>query len=522
MAAEAFTSFDLTWNEHPGMLKRIADLHLAEGVTHLVFHTYTHNPRTDWLPPGTAFGSGIGTPFLRGQTWWPQMREFTACLARCGYLLERGRPVSDVLWYLGDEQDHKPRQDAPFPAGYRYDYCNPDALVRRLSARDGMIVTPEGLRYRALWLRDCPRMLPETLERMAALVKEGAALVGDRPRGLATLSGGERAEKRFRAAVEALWGGEAAAKGARRVGKGVVIGGAPLGDALVKLGVPPDVQGDGVVWTHRQAEGADWYFVAPSTPRGFRGTVKFRADGEAELWDPLTGAARPAGVVRCEKGMSLVALELPPSGSIFVVFRGAGQPPGNRVVRLERDGAIIAEARVGREAGSGVEVVSASYGDPGNAARRTDVTEQVRQDLARGATEITPRNEWAGGDPALKTPKKLFVVLRLPGGQEKRLEGKEGERLTLIEAAETPRPACEVLGGGRLAAWEPAAYRVTREDGSVSRWETRAPRALTLTGPWTVAFPAGWGAPETLKLEGLASLARDLAAPATEPAWVAA
>jgi len=35
VTAEAFTSFDLTWNEHPDMLKRIADIHLAEGVTHL-------------------------------------------------------------------------------------------------------------------------------------------------------------------------------------------------------------------------------------------------------------------------------------------------------------------------------------------------------------------------------------------------------------------------------------------------------------------------------------------------------
>jgi hypothetical protein len=41
--------------------------------------------------------------------------------------------VSDVLWYLGDEQDHKPSQNAPFPAGYRYDYCNPDALLTRLA-----------------------------------------------------------------------------------------------------------------------------------------------------------------------------------------------------------------------------------------------------------------------------------------------------------------------------------------------------------------------------------------------------
>ena len=79
----------------------------------------------------------------------------------------------------GDEQDHKPPQEAPFPKGFKYDYCNPDVLLNRLSVRDGMLVTPEGLRYRVLWLRDCRRMLPETLEKIVALVRKGATAVGD-------------------------------------------------------------------------------------------------------------------------------------------------------------------------------------------------------------------------------------------------------------------------------------------------------------------------------------------------------
>lgn len=328
VAAEAFTSFNLTWKEHPGMLKNIADMHLAEGVTHLVFHTYTHNPRTDFLPPGTAFGSGIGTPFLRGQTWWNCMPEFTEYLARCSYLLERGRPVSDVLWYLGDEQDHKPPQNAPFPSGYRYDYCNPDALLNRLTVRNGRIVTPEGLEYRLLWLRDCPRMLPETLEKMVALVKKGAVIVGDRPQGLATLSGGTQAEKRFHDAVEMLWGPNTTTtmfnKGIRKVGKGKVISGTSLHDVLTNLKIRPDVQGDGVVWTHRQTDGADWYFVAAPSADGFHGTLRFRATGAVELWNPITGQTTPADVQRREGGTSLVALDLPASGSVFVVFR-AGQ-----------------------------------------------------------------------------------------------------------------------------------------------------------------------------------------------------
>ena len=190
VAAEAFTSFNLTWNEHPGMLKPIADMHFAMGVTYSVFHTYTHTPRTDFLPPGTSFGDNIGSPFLRGQTWWSSMPEFTRYLARCTYMLERGRPVSDVLFYLGDELGHKPEQTMPLPDRYQYDYCNHDILMNRLSVKDGMIETSEGLSYRLIWLQNTRRMLPETIERLADLAKQGAVIVGNPPENIATLSGG--------------------------------------------------------------------------------------------------------------------------------------------------------------------------------------------------------------------------------------------------------------------------------------------------------------------------------------------
>ncbi|MGE5612198.1 MAG: glycosyl hydrolase [Bacillota bacterium] len=511
VAAEAFTSFDLTWNEHPGMLKHIADIHFAEGVTHLVFHTYTHNPQMGFLPPGTSFGSGIGTPFLRGQTWWKHMPAFTAYLARCGYLLERGRPVSDVLWYLGDEQDHKPRQDAPFPAGYHYDYCNPDVLLNRLSVRDGMLVTPEGLSYRVLWLRNCPRMLPETLERMVSLVNAGAVLVGERPRGLATLSGGAEAEKRFRDAVQTLWGTEGrppeagTLKSVRLVGKGRVMEMA-LDTALARLGLGRDVEGDGVVWTHRQTDGADWYFVATRLQQGFRGTLRFRATGAVELWNPLTGDRTPAGVVRREGDTSLVALELPPSGSLFVVFRPGDRPALNRVVRVEHDGATVADAQVPRVVADGLQVMSATYGDLSDPSRCLNVTDKVRQDRARGINVIRANNAWAGGDPALQTRKKLLVVMQMPDGQKKRLEAWEGEPLSLAELVGAPRPACEVLDdGARLLAWEPGVYRATHEDGTTSTWKTRTPRSISLAGPWTLAFPAGWGGPAAVRVERLMS-----------------
>ena len=348
VAAEAFTSFNLTYHETPSMLRHIAHIHFAEGVTHLVFHTYTHNPRTDWLPPGTSFGSGIGTPFLRGQTWWKFMKPFTTSLARCTYLLERGKPVSDVLWYLGDELDHKPPQDAPFPEGYHYDYCNTDVLLNRLSVRDGLIVTPEGISYRLLWLGDSPRLLPETLEKLKLMLEQGATVVGDPPRGLATLSGGRKGESRYKSLVQRLWGKEQR-QGVRKIGRGRLISGVSIDAALIRSGIQPDVIGNGLLWTHRVTDGADWYFVTSAGEEGYSGVPAFRASGTVELWDPVNGEMREATATREENGCTLVPLKLPPSGALFVVFRKEAKSelkPGTAIQKISSEMPIEAPWRL--------------------------------------------------------------------------------------------------------------------------------------------------------------------------------
>ena len=319
VAAEAFTSFENTWDEHLSMLKEVANVNFAEGVTHLVFHTYTHNPFTNGLPPGTSFGgAGIGTPFVRGQTWWKYMPEFTTYLARLNYLFERGKPVSDVLWYLGDEINHKPDQEAPFPKGYKYDYCNPDALLHRLSVSDGRVVTPEGLSYRVIWLPDNERMLPETLEKLLELVKQGATVVGNPPQQIATLIGSTGAQKRFDRAVNELWGN--GREKIRIIGKGKVVAGLTIDEALHQLGIGPDMTG-GALWLHRRVEGADWYFVAAPYGNEFKGDLSFPDYGIPEIWDPVTGDIEPVSTVKSGSGRITVNLDLPRSGSCFVVFR---------------------------------------------------------------------------------------------------------------------------------------------------------------------------------------------------------
>ncbi|WP_029901929.1 glycosyl hydrolase [Prevotella sp. 10(H)] len=319
LAAEAFTSFSLTWDEHFDMLKEVANINTIDGVTHLVFHTYTHNPQEPFFPPGTSFGSGIGTPFLRGQTWWKFMPELTSYLSRCSYMLERGKPVSDVLWYLGDEINQKPNQNAPFPQGFKYDYCNPDILLNRISVKDGMLVTPEGISYRVLWIPDAPRMLPQTIEKIYELVRAGATIVGNAPEKLVTLTGGSAAQKRFDTAVNNIWG-KGGQSVVRKVGRGLVFSNTTLDTALDELKMTPDVTGGDALWAHRQIDGADWYFVCAPKGRGFKGALDFRSNGNIEIWDPVTGESKSVAG-KSDGNRTSVELDLPQAGSCFVVFR---------------------------------------------------------------------------------------------------------------------------------------------------------------------------------------------------------
>lgn len=319
VAAESLTSFELTWDEHPRFLKDIADDHFAKGVTHLVFHTYTHNPRTDFLPPSTSFGTRIGTPFLRLQTWWQHMPMFTDYLARCNYMLEAGNPVSDVLMYLGDEQNHKPAQLLPFPLGYSYDYCNPDMLLNRLSMKDGKLTTPEGIQYHVLWLYDCKRMLPETLEKIASFVEAGLILAGDVPTGLATLSGGNETKQRFDKAVEKIWGN--GSQNTLTLGKGKVYKTSDIGSVLTVENINRDIIANSpdLRWLHRQTAESDIYFLSTFPERGYQGAVSFRSKGNVEIWDPLSGEILAANS-KVNDAYTEVDIDIPAGNSCFVVF----------------------------------------------------------------------------------------------------------------------------------------------------------------------------------------------------------
>lgn len=438
IAAEAFTNIKVRWDEHPFMLKHLADRHFSMGVNHLVLHTYTHNPRLD-IVPGTTFGSSIGTPFLRGQTWWPQMPVFTEYLARCGSMLQHGQPVADVLWYLGDDLDHKPMQNHAFPPGYQFDYLNQDALLHRITAKNGLLTTPEGVTWKILWLPDQTRLTAESLVRLRELIRQGATIVGQPSFQNPSLSGGLKNDAVFNTLIHELWGNPLSGNGDRKMGSGRLLWGMELNDALTNLGFVPDVIGaNSATWCHRQIDETDTYFIAAHRETPLRANLSFRAQGRPELWDPLTGTTKPINVFERVGEHTTIPIHLPAAGSAFVIFR-----PGNNKPAFTR-----------------IDFDQASLVDASDPQRVDEGRPQASSGLEWGET-VQPWVEQA------------------------------------IPAAEITDD------GNHLLAWKSGIYELFRDSGRTIQVAVTHPRPIPLNESWTLKFPADWGLHESLKLPTL-------------------
>jgi hypothetical protein len=108
------------------------------------------------------------------------------------------------------------------------------------------------------------------------------------------------------------------------VGNGNLVSGMTIFEAVKALELVPDVTGGDALWLHRKTEGGDWYFVCAPQGKGFRGELRFRNQGNAELWDPVTGEIS-ALETRIDGERIIVSFDLPQAGSCFVVFRQNGK-----------------------------------------------------------------------------------------------------------------------------------------------------------------------------------------------------
>ncbi|MDR2761607.1 MAG: hypothetical protein LBB88_03290 [Planctomycetaceae bacterium] len=201
VGAEAFTSSWDAWRQNPKSMKLQGDWAFCAGINRITFHRFQHQPLLDRVP---GFAMGInGVHWERTQTWWNLVSEYHRYLARCQFLLQKGRAVSDILYLLpeGAPEVFTPPNSALTGSGvikdqrgYRFDGCDPKTLIELATVKNGKITfennnsdnsdnsnyqnkISNSTEYRLLVLPNVMKMTPELLTKIDKLARDGATII---------------------------------------------------------------------------------------------------------------------------------------------------------------------------------------------------------------------------------------------------------------------------------------------------------------------------------------------------------
>lgn len=330
--AESFTSGGPNFGRYPATMKQRGDRFFTEGINATLLHLYIHQPYEDRDPGMSAW---FGNDFQRKNTWFSQMDVFSSYLRRANFMLQQGRYVADVAYFIGEDAPKMTGVcDPELPPGYSFDYINAEILLTRASVKDGRLALADGMEYRLLVLPRLETMRPEVLNRIAELVNEGLVVLGPAPRRSPSLAHYPEADATVQTTAALLWNkGNAPAV----YGKGQVFpDGYTIEEVFEQFDVIPDFQLPSedlpVLFIHRTTDQGEFYFVSNQSDRKISFTPRFRVAGyQPELWNPLTGEIRLLPEFTADSRATAVPLELDAYESSFIVFRKKGKTSAGKV-----------------------------------------------------------------------------------------------------------------------------------------------------------------------------------------------
>jgi hypothetical protein len=250
-------------------------------------------------------------------------------------MLQQGVPVSDVLYYYGDQGYNFVLPKQMDPPGYDYDVVNAEVLMRNLAVKEGRLALPHGVSYRLLVLPDREDIDLDVLRKVETLVRDGATVVGRKPSRSTGYSGYPDRDAEVKTIAARMWTGCDV-----RYGKGRIV----CGPSIRELLPPPDFRFESTTaqldFIHRSAPGAEIYFVHNKNKRAEDVVAEFRVKNrQPELWDPSTSAITPVKRFEETANGTRFRLHFDPEGSTLVVFRREGRPETEAEPRItERAG----------------------------------------------------------------------------------------------------------------------------------------------------------------------------------------
>jgi hypothetical protein len=414
IGAEAFTSENYeNWKYHPATLKALGDFAFSQGINRFVFHRYAFQPYLDRFPGATM--GWYGLHYERTQTWWEMSGPWHEYLSRCQYMLRQGLFVADLCYLRPQRPDQTYfTPDPAVPAGYKYDECSAEALIARMSVKDGRLVLPDGMSYGLLVLpAQYTLMTPALVQKIKELVKAGATVLGPRPTASPSLTDYPQCDKEVTRLAAEIWGDcDGRTVTEHSFGKGKVIWGEPLETVLGNIHAPADFASSAKLnWIHRQVSDQEVYFVANSSAVSVEVNCHFRVRGlHPELWNPETGEISPLAVFQETSSGISIPLRLEQSGSCFVVFRPQAQPI-DPIVGFMRNG----QPAIPLSWSPVIKIKQATYGIAGDAVRNRDVSTKVQRLVSHGEFDFQVAKLAEGDDPALGMIKTLNLKYTADG-----------------------------------------------------------------------------------------------------------
>lgn len=315
LASEAFTTMYAHWKETPENMKSLADYQLSNGVNRMVYHSFAHQPAEQ--KPGYTLGMH-GVCYNRHNTLFERSNGFNQYLTRVQWLAQTGRYAADILLFLGDDLPTNNTDISRNFPGYRYDYCNADALANQFKVTDGKLTLKNGAQYKILMLPKRKAMKTSTIQLLQNLANQGVLIVGPKPEFNISLEGGEKSDEQFDEIVTNLWSNTRQDK--------KIYSTQDYAKVLLDENILPDfksktVPGANILFNHHTLDSMDFYFVVNQHNHKLISECSFRQHlGYPEVWDPETGETSPLRYFYHENNYTHVLLPMQPNQSVFVVF----------------------------------------------------------------------------------------------------------------------------------------------------------------------------------------------------------